>query len=75
MLYSLEKQINDVDLFFCTRWDMDAVDKLPDYMKLCFLLLHNFIHELAFDVLKEHKLLIIKNLKKVVCTILHNLSI
>ncbi|KAL5568185.1 hypothetical protein UlMin_024760 [Ulmus minor] len=66
-VYDLYGTLEELELFTdaIERWDMDAVDELPDYMKLCFLILHNFIHETAFDVLKEQKLLVIKNLKKV----------
>ncbi|KAL5568200.1 hypothetical protein UlMin_024775 [Ulmus minor] len=66
-VYDLYGTLEELELFTdaIERWDMDAVDELPDYMKLCFLILHNFIHEMAFDVLKEQKLLCIRNLKKV----------
>ncbi|XP_048325438.2 myrcene synthase, chloroplastic isoform X4 [Ziziphus jujuba] len=45
------------------RWDMNEMDGLPDYMKLCFLALHNSINEMAFDVLKNREFHIIKYLK------------
>lgn len=45
---------------------MNAMDQLPDYMRLCFLALHNSINEMAFDVLKQQELHIIKYLKKAV---------
>ncbi|PIN03534.1 Terpinolene synthase [Handroanthus impetiginosus] len=45
------------------RWDMEAMDQLPNYMKLCYLALNNFIHEMAYDVLKEDEFLIIKHLR------------
>ncbi|KAL5568242.1 hypothetical protein UlMin_024817 [Ulmus minor] len=66
-VYDLYGTMEELELFtdVIERWDMDAVDELPDYMKLCFFILHNFIHEAAFDVLKEQKLLVIRNLKKV----------
>ncbi|EEF49371.1 (R)-limonene synthase, putative [Ricinus communis] len=46
------------------RWDINAMDQLPDYMKLCFLALHNSINEMALDVLKNQDLHIIPYLKK-----------
>ncbi|PIN03686.1 (R)-limonene synthase [Handroanthus impetiginosus] len=45
------------------RWDMEAMDQLPNYMKLCCLALDNFIHEMAYDVLKEQGFLIITHLR------------
>nr|WBW04264.1 terpene synthase [Ficus altissima] len=46
-------------------WDMKAMDGLPDYMKLLFLGIYNHINGLAFDILKEKELHVIKYLKKV----------
>ena len=42
------------------------MDGLPEYMKICFLALHNSVNDMAFDVLKEQQLDIIKYLKKAV---------
>ncbi|KAJ7948205.1 Terpene synthase [Quillaja saponaria] len=36
------------------RWDMKAVEELPEYMKLYYVAMHNFANELVFDVLKDH---------------------
>jgi hypothetical protein len=49
------------------RWDTNAIDQLPYYMKLCFLALHNSINEMAFDVLKEQGFHVVRYLRKVVC--------
>ncbi|KAA8536400.1 hypothetical protein F0562_028878 [Nyssa sinensis] len=35
------------------RWDINAMDQLPDYMKICFLALYNSINEMAYDALKQ----------------------
>ncbi|KAI4324178.1 hypothetical protein L6164_023735 [Bauhinia variegata] len=34
-------------------WDMNAMDTLPEYMKICFLELYNFVDEFARDTVKE----------------------
>ncbi|KAK4572325.1 hypothetical protein RGQ29_030668 [Quercus rubra] len=47
------------------RWDINAMDGLPEYMKMCFFALHNSVNELAFDILKEQGFNIIRYLKKV----------
>lgn len=49
---------------------MDAMDQLPDYMKMCFLALLNSINDMAYTVLKEQGLHIVKYLKKAV--LVHN---
>ncbi|KAI7998722.1 hypothetical protein LOK49_LG10G02988 [Camellia lanceoleosa] len=36
------------------RWDVNAVEHLPNYMKICFLGYYNWINEMAYDTLKEH---------------------
>ncbi|KAK4276119.1 hypothetical protein QN277_019108 [Acacia crassicarpa] len=46
------------------RWDTNALDELPDYMKICFLALYNFVHEVAFDFLQDNGQNIIPHLKK-----------
>lgn len=50
---------------FC-RWDVNSIDDLPDYMKICFLAVYNFTNEVGYDVLKEQGVHIIKYLKKAV---------
>ncbi|PIN03535.1 (-)-alpha-terpineol synthase [Handroanthus impetiginosus] len=46
------------------RWDIEAMDQLPNYMQMCYLALNNFIYEMAYDVLKEKGFLIIPHLRK-----------
>ncbi|KAK1567074.1 hypothetical protein Q3G72_007768 [Acer saccharum] len=42
------------DLKDMSRWDLKAVDDLPDYMKLCFMALYNTVNEMAYDSLKQY---------------------
>ncbi|XP_042452047.1 terpene synthase 10-like [Zingiber officinale] len=46
------------------RWDLTAMDKLPEYMKLCFFALFNMVHEEGYWVMKEKGLDIVPGLKK-----------
>ncbi|KAL3614429.1 hypothetical protein CASFOL_042503 [Castilleja foliolosa] len=46
------------------RWDIEAMDKLPDYMQICFLALNNFVDDMAYHVLKEQGSFIIPHLRK-----------
>ena len=57
-----------MDTFCDFRWDINAMDQLPNYMKLYFLALHNSVSEMAFDTLKEQRFHIIRYLKKAVWT-------
>ena len=49
-----------------SRWDINAIDQLPDYMKICFLTLHKSVNEMALDTEKEQRFHIIEYLKKAV---------
>ncbi|KAE9456161.1 hypothetical protein C3L33_11937, partial [Rhododendron williamsianum] len=46
------------------RWDIESVETLPDYMKLCFLALYNTTNEMAYDILKRKGVNIIPHLKR-----------
>lgn len=48
------------------RWDINAVEDLPGYMKLCFLALYNSVNELAYDTLKETRENVVPYLTKAV---------
>ncbi|XP_062153315.1 probable terpene synthase 9 [Alnus glutinosa] len=38
------------------RWEMEAMENLPKYMKICYVAMLNFANEVVFDVLKDHGL-------------------
>nr|WBW04293.1 terpene synthase [Ficus erecta] len=59
-VYDVFGTLDELELFtnVVEIWDLNAVDQLPDYMKICFYALNNFVNEIAFDVLKEQPLLI-----------------
>ncbi|KAF4356562.1 hypothetical protein F8388_006306 [Cannabis sativa] len=66
-IYDVYGTLDELELFTnaVERWDISAMDGLPEYMKTCFLALYNFINDLPFDVLKgEEGLHIIKFLQK-----------
>lgn len=46
------------------RWDINAIDQLPDYMKILFLALFNTINDDGYKVMKEKGLDIIPYLKR-----------
>jgi hypothetical protein len=49
------------------RWDVNAINDLPDYMELCFLTdLYNTINEIAYENLKEKGANILPYLTKAV---------
>ena len=50
------------------RWDIGAMDQLPEYLKQCFLTLYNSINEIAHEALIHHGVDVMQYLKKVVWT-------
>lgn len=37
------------------RWDIKAMDQLPEYMKICFLALYNSTNQMAYDLLLKEQ--------------------
>ncbi|ESW21928.1 hypothetical protein PHAVU_005G111400, partial [Phaseolus vulgaris] len=46
------------------RWDLDAMGKLPEYMKICYMALYNTTHEIAYNIQKDHGQTVVACLKK-----------
>ncbi|KAF5188751.1 Myrcene synthase protein [Thalictrum thalictroides] len=65
-VYDVYSTLDEAKLFTdaVERWDANAVEDLPDYMKLCFLALFNTVNEFAYDTIKESGLNIIPCLKQ-----------
>ncbi|KAK6241592.1 hypothetical protein SCA6_006981 [Theobroma cacao] len=55
-VYDVYGTLDELELFTYAvqRWDVSAVENLPDYMKLCFLALYNCVNEMAYDTLRDH---------------------
>ncbi|KAF7823093.1 isoprene synthase, chloroplastic-like [Senna tora] len=54
-VYDVYGTLDELELFTdaVQRWDVKAINSLPDYMKLCFLALYNTVNDMAYDTLKE----------------------
>ncbi|XP_022928103.1 terpene synthase 10-like [Cucurbita moschata] len=65
-IYDVYGTLDELELFTdaVERWDVGAVDQLPDYMKICFFSLHNSVNEMAFEVLRDKGINVLKYLKK-----------
>ncbi|KAF8010328.1 hypothetical protein BT93_J1067 [Corymbia citriodora subsp. variegata] len=66
-VYDVYGTLDELELFTdaVRRWDINAVDDLPGYMKLCFLALYNSVNEIAYDTFKETGKIVIPYLAKV----------
>ncbi|XP_077214031.1 alpha-terpineol synthase, chloroplastic-like [Tasmannia lanceolata] len=54
-VYDLYGSMEELELFTdaVERWDVRAMEKLPEYMRICFLALFNTVNEMAYNTLKE----------------------
>ncbi|KAJ8628072.1 hypothetical protein MRB53_021379 [Persea americana] len=54
-IYDVYGTVDELELFTnaVDRWDLKAMEKLPDYMKTCFLALYNSINHIGYEILKE----------------------
>ncbi|XP_073313339.1 (-)-alpha-terpineol synthase-like [Primulina huaijiensis] len=66
-IYDVYGTLDELELFTLAvdRWDINALDHLPDYMKICFFALFNFVNQHSYDVLKTQGFNIVSCLKEV----------
>ncbi|XP_008460931.2 terpene synthase 10-like isoform X1 [Cucumis melo] len=66
-IYDVYGTLDELDLFTnaIERWDVNAIDEIPYYMKVCFLALHDSINEMAFQVFKDQEVDVIQYLHNV----------
>lgn len=67
-VYDVYGTLEELELFTdaVERWDVSALEQLPDYMKIYYHSLFNFVNEMVYDTLIREDLLIISYLKKAV---------
>ncbi|XP_059313798.1 (R)-linalool synthase TPS5, chloroplastic-like isoform X2 [Lycium ferocissimum] len=65
-IYDVYGTLNELEIFTdaVERWDIKAMKRLPDYMKLCYLALFNSTNEMAYDILKEQGINVLPYLTK-----------
>ncbi|KAL1537418.1 exo-alpha-bergamotene synthase-like [Salvia divinorum] len=65
-IYDVYGTLEELQLFTHTieRWDINSLDSLPEYMKICFLALFNSVNELAYHILRDQGFNVISNLRK-----------
>ncbi|XP_038972277.1 terpene synthase 10-like [Phoenix dactylifera] len=65
-IYDVYGTLDELELFTnaVERWDVSAMEQLPDYMKPCFLAFINTTNETAYYVLKEKGIDVIPCLRK-----------
>ncbi|XP_058088133.1 monoterepene synthase TPS1, chloropastic-like isoform X5 [Magnolia sinica] len=65
-MYDVYGSLDELELFTdaVDRWDINTIERLPEYMRICFLALYNSTHDAAYVILREHGLDIIPYLSK-----------
>ncbi|XP_042463214.1 terpene synthase 10-like isoform X1 [Zingiber officinale] len=65
-VYDVYGTLDELELFtrVVDRWDINAIEQLPDYMKILFLALFNTINDDGYKVMKEKGLNVIPYLKR-----------
>nr|U5PZT6.1 RecName: Full=Monoterpene synthase 8, chloroplastic; Short=HcTPS8; AltName: Full=Alpha-bergamotene synthase; AltName: Full=Alpha-curcumene synthase; AltName: Full=Beta-bisabolene synthase; AltName: Full=Beta-farnesene synthase; AltName: Full=Beta-sesquiphellandrene synthase; AltName: Full=Cis-alpha-bisabolene synthase; AltName: Full=Linalool synthase; Flags: Precursor [Hedychium coronarium]AGY49283.1 chloroplast terpene synthase [Hedychium coronarium] len=65
-VYDVYGTLDELELFthVVDRWDINAIDQLPDYMKILFLALFNTVNDDGYKVMKEKGLDVIPYLKR-----------
>nr|WBW04279.1 terpene synthase [Ficus benjamina] len=65
-VYDVYGTVDELELFTdaIERWDVQAVQNLPDYMRICFLALYNTVNNLVYETLKERDEYILPYLTK-----------
>nr|KYP39047.1 hypothetical protein KK1_039668 [Cajanus cajan] len=64
--YDIYGTLPEMEIFTdaVVRWDMDAINSLPDKLKLSFLTLYNAVNVMAYDIFKERGINCLPYLKK-----------
>lgn len=66
-IYDVYGTVHELELFTeaIERWDIHSIQQLPDYMKICFLALYNFVNEMVYHIFREQNVDVLPHLKKV----------
>ncbi|XP_042446666.1 terpene synthase 10-like [Zingiber officinale] len=65
-VYDVYGTLHELELFtdIMERWDVNAIDKLPEYMKICFLAVFNSVNDAGYEVTRDKGVDIIPYLKR-----------
>ncbi|KAI3991383.1 hypothetical protein MKX01_039712 [Papaver californicum] len=65
-VYDVYGSLDELTLFTeaVQRWDINTVENLPHYMKICFFALYNTVNEMGHEVLRNDNLDVMPYLKK-----------
>nr|GMD85162.1 terpene synthase 10-like [Ipomoea batatas] len=66
-VYDVYATFNEVETLTdaVNRWDVSALEGLPNYLKICFLALFNYVNEVVYDILQQQDFNILPYIQKV----------
>ncbi|VVA93394.1 unnamed protein product [Arabis nemorensis] len=66
-IYDIYGTLEELEIFtnVVEKWDVNHVERLPEYMKICFLFLYNEINQIGYEVIRDKGLNVIPYLKQV----------
>nr|WHU05661.1 terpene synthase TPS14 [Freesia refracta] len=65
-IYDIQGSPEELDRFTdaIRRWNSDAIEELPEYMKVGYMAVYNTTNEIGFKILTEHGLYVVPHLRK-----------
>ncbi|XP_017221211.1 terpene synthase 10-like [Daucus carota subsp. sativus] len=65
-IYDVYGTLDEVELFTeaIERWDINSIEELPNYMKVCFLALYNYVNEMVYKIFREQNIDVLPYLKR-----------
>uniref|UniRef100_M4C949 Uncharacterized protein n=1 Tax=Brassica campestris TaxID=3711 RepID=M4C949_BRACM len=65
-IYDIYGTLEELQLFTAAfeNWDVNRLDDLPEYMRLCFLVVYNEVNNIGCDILRNKDINVIPFLKK-----------
>ncbi|KAL2493949.1 S-(+)-linalool synthase [Forsythia ovata] len=63
--YNKVQSLHQIELAELSRWNLDAIDQFPAYMKICYMALYNTTNEIAYNILKEQGRNVLPSLRRV----------
>ncbi|KAJ4906034.1 hypothetical protein Rs2_09692 [Raphanus sativus] len=65
-IYDIYGTLEELQLFTTAfeNWDVNRLDELPEYMRLCFLVVYNEVNSIGCDILRKKNINVIPFLKK-----------
>ncbi|KAL0711904.1 hypothetical protein Bca4012_018882 [Brassica carinata] len=65
-IYDIYGTLEELQLFTAAfeNWDVNRLDDLPEYMRLCFLVVYNEVNNIGCDILRNQNINVIPFLKK-----------